>query len=850
VITVEDGKQCPAGHPQGRWWAPRKGCRSCEMDHLGDRLADRLATDVDDVTWDEVRAAVEVATTWSQRRRELFEAAEADLSWLRSGISSAPFASRRLIQELTRRGAAGLALPRCAGCGLQRPLPNRQGPLRVCNGCRQQREAEPCAHCGRLAAVAYRDDERRPWCRSCRAKDPGTWRVCGRCRINGPVSALHEGVPLCQRCYQPPIRPCGFCDQPSAIATHLSVNGRRVPTCARCGCHDVGECTICGRRAPLYGTRQRIARRCGRCWHAEQGRCPRCHRTGPLLTEPHSLDKVCAACFTIGHRGCGSCGSTQHRIKRRGADSEPDLCELCWRGPRRVCARCGQLRRCPMGRAVSPPACAICVPRRPAPCGACGQTAEVHQVLTDSVRCRACFHAEQWQLAQRRAAAIEDAARPMLDTRERSGLATLVKPDGWQRSVGCADCGHHQSRYNHGRCQPCRLRAALDCILTDPTARAALEPWCAVLIRNEHRNPRWPWLVRHEELLTELGSGRAPISHAGLDSLPASRTVEWLRSQLVATGCLPRRALMPAVFESWLGGFVQTVPDTETRQLLNTYGRWRLLPTMRRRATHTTLSYVAFQLAKGRIRTAATFLDALRAQGLPLDAITQADLEEYLVAHPRSQPHLEPFIRWAVKAGSAGPLVVPRLRRTHPKPLVGTEERWVLLRRFLHDDTLQLADRVAGALVLLYGQTLSRLLTLTVAAVQLREDGGACIRFDREWVILPAPLAGLAIELRNTRHHPRATLRDVPSLWLFPGTKAGQAASHAGSIVRLRKAGLHPGPGRRRALIHHAQRTEVPILARLLGMTPATAQKWSERAGNEFGGYTGRAAPQGHTLKP
>jgi len=195
-------------------------------------------------------------------------------------------------------------------------------------------------------------------------------------------------------------------------------------------------------------------------------------------------------------------------------------------------------------------------------------------------------------------------------------------------------------------------------------------------------------------------------------------------------------------------------------------------------------------------------------------------------------------------------LVVHRARRNHPKPLVGTEERWILLRRFLHDDTLQLADRVAGALVLLYGQTLSRLLTLTVDAIQLREGGGACIRFDREWVILPEPLAGLTIELRNTRHHPRATLRDVPSLWLFPGVKAGQAASHAASIVRLRKAGLHPGPGRRRALIHHAQRTEAPILARLLGMTPATAQKWSERAGNEFGGYTGRVAQQGHILRP
>ena len=49
-----------------------------------------------------------------------------------------------------------------------------------------------------------------------------------------------------------------------------------------------------------------------------------------------------------------------------------------------------------------------------------------------------------------------------------------------------------------------------------------------------------------------------------------------------------------------------------------------------------------------------------------------------------------------------------------PEQILDDDERWVLLRRCLGDDSPSLRVRVAGALVLLYGQIPSRIVELTV----------------------------------------------------------------------------------------------------------------------------------------
>jgi len=74
------------------------------------------------------------------------------------------------------------------------------------------------------------------------------------------------------------------------------------------------------------------------------------------------------------------------------------------------------------------------------------------------------------------------------------------------------------------------------------------------------------------------------------------------------------------------------------------------------------------------------------------------------------------------------------------------EQRWLVVRRLLHDDTVALEDRVAGSLVLLYAQPLSRIATMTTDQVHGHNDT-VLVRLGRYELTAPEPLAGLLASL-------------------------------------------------------------------------------------------------------
>lgn len=55
-------------------------------------------------------------------------------------------------------------------------------------------------------------------------------------------------------------------------------------------------------------------------------------------------------------------------------------------------------------------------------------------------------------------------------------------------------------------------------------------------------------------------------------------------------------------------------------------------------------------------------------------------------------------------------------------PAMAADVRWHIARRLLHDDTIELTDRVAGSLVLLYAQQLSRIIALTTDDIDRRDE--------------------------------------------------------------------------------------------------------------------------------
>jgi hypothetical protein len=157
-----------------------------------------------------------------------------------------------------------------------------------------------------------------------------------------------------------------------------------------------------------------------------------------------------------------------------------------------------------------------------------------------------------------------------------------------------------------------------------------------------------------------------------------------------------------------------------------------------------------------------------------------------------------------------------------------------------------------GAITLTYAAPLTKTLSIQTDDIRItdNDDTGVEVhlRLGPTEVRLPPVLDQLVIEHVQRNRLPRTGAAIATGPWLFPGAKAGQPLSHARALVRLRDIGLHPGPGRSRALLHLAARIEAPLLAQALGMTPGTAVRWSDLAGRTYSGYVVRVL-EGKTIE-
>jgi hypothetical protein len=531
---------------------------------------------------------------------------------------------------------------------------------------------------------------------------------------------------------------------------------------------------------------------------------------------------------------------TGGRIKVVARDGDPDLCENCWLGPRATCVVCGRERRCPTGQKPGTPACAACVPRRPQRCGACGRTDMPFAVHNGTVICWPCHRAEHDTPPRTPA--------PGPRRRPARGAGDLKRPAGWKRDYGCHDCRTLHPRYTYGRCDRCALAAVFDHLTPHPDARRALNPLRDALLAGPRPASSLTWLRKNPELLIGMGTGAIPINHAALDALPRSRTTETIRGQLVATGCLPVRNNYAADFERWLTDYLAPVEPTGHRLVLHEYGTWRLLPRIHRPRDSRPQTYSTFQYAKTRIRAAQSFLTWLAQQDTPLSEATQADVDDFLTRNPPHLGALEPFLRWTTRTRKSRKLACRKARSDQPKPALTADERWQLLRRLLHDDGLEHADRLMGAIILTYAVPLTKILLLRIDDIRIADNNTGTevyLKLGKTEIHLPPPLDQLVIHHLRHGHLPRTGTATATGGWLFPGTKAGQPLSHARAVVRLRNLGLPPGPGRARALLHLAARVEAPLLAQALGITASTAVRWSELAGRTYSGYVDRVIGAG-----
>ena len=146
--------------------------------------------------------------------------------------------------------------------------------------------------------------------------------------------------------------------------------------------------------------------------------------------------------------------------------------------------------------------------------------------------------------------------------------------------------------------------------------------------------------------------------------------------------------------------------------------------------------------ARGRILVALAFLAWLDDRGTTLGAATQADVDDWLHGATRYRYLLRDFLTWASARRLAGNVTVPALPPSEMGGFINEDSRWELLSRCLRDPGIPLDVRTAGALLLLYGQFVSRLTRLTAADVE-QHGPDTCLRLDTVPVLLPPQLATL-----------------------------------------------------------------------------------------------------------
>jgi len=559
-------------------------------------------------------------------------------------------------------------------------------------------------------------------------------------------------------------------------------------------------CGFCGRARLLDRILPDGHRACGQCVQRRRLEpCTRCRRERPIERRV-GYEQLCQGCYRRDpafQETCAGCGRDAFIVARPPSGPR---CAACAATKHR-CVECGQVAKTRPGL-LDGPVCNRCVERlrnNPGPCPGCGDT-KILAFLHDQQRvCATCA--------------------------------------GQPPRFACKQCGRED--HQHGRrCAVCVLRDRVAALLAGPDGQThpGLAPLGDALCAVDRPKSTLHWLQYSHgpAVLRRMALGEIAVSHAGLDALPRTKSLDYLRDLLVALGVLPAQVVEFERLDPWLRDLLTTLSPDHVR-IVQPYATWHVLRNARAKANRGQLTPSAAEHARANIHGTINFLTFLTDRSRTLATARQVDLDDYLTDHHGRARHLNGFLNWARQRHLMGDLRTPPWQRTTPEVTLTDDDRWAAVARLLHDETLNLVVRVAGLFVLLYGQPLTRICRTTPDQID-HEHQQVTIRFGDDPVVLPAPLDNLVLALLDRRGH--ASIAGQPTRWLFPGGHPGRHR-HAGTFRRqLAKVGIMLHPARNAAMVQLAAEIPAPVLADLLGLRPHTAVRWATLAARDWAAYT------------
>ena len=405
----------------------------------------------------------------------------------------------------------------------------------------------------------------------------------------------------------------------------------------------------------------------------------------------------------------------------------------------------------------------------------------------------------------------------------------------------CGRCGAEEDLYASARCAACYLADEIDRFRAtgDPAAIRTLDRYLAALQTARPANSVLHWLriscTSAAPILRDMLAGTRPIAHDALDRLPAGHATEFLRAALVKHGALPERDEVCHRFERWIIAATEQLPDHPDRANLRRWAKWNVLRDLRgrRRASLTAND----RAARACVRVARDFIAWLHEQHITLETTSQHDVDRWLSEGPIKRRQIKGFLRWTSQTNLTAPLHAAGHLDQRQGTELADDDRLGLIARLLHDDDLELRTRVAGLLILLYGQPLARITRLRIEHIA-RHNGHTSITLGRDKLTLPAPIDQLVGKLADAPEG--STLHDPNGGgWLFPGQMVGAPITperlRRGLIRQL--GALPIRPGRHSAITALLRTTPAPVLADLLGFSQDRAHRWARLAGLEYANY-------------
>src|SRR6266540_1902392 len=645
--------------------AARLACQAARMDTAMTTVITRLTAAVALLNVEDAKAVLEAAVPIPVRGaarflEELAAHLAAHPDALTSGNSLCPPVLLRLTHVLHDAGQP-VVRPGCAHCGtVTIDLRQRRPEGRICGTCDARSRLATCARCGR---TGMRILARRPEggiCHRCYRVDPDVVEECRNCRrVRDPAVRLPDGGSLCRACWKRPIH----------------------------------ECVSCGQTKPAA-----------------------------LIDEAGALCHLCYNRHRRPRRPCGRCGRLG-RIACNATGDHPDLCDSCYRGPKTTCSRCGRVRPCQRVSSGAP-ICHTCNARDERPrvtCCRCQRDLPVMAHWPIGPVCQSCYTAILRSPAE---CARCRTAQPLI-ARDDDGAGVCGPCAGHDVDYTCRRCGRAGNPYGNGRCAYCVLADKVGDLLTGPdgTVSAQLQPLVEAFTQVHLPFTAIQWIREspNAKLLARLVADR-PLSHRLLDELPPTRGLHYIRQVMVQTGVLPQRHEDLERVPSWLEHHLADKP-IQHANLVHPFLNWFLLRRARNRASARRYPVSTGRDLRRRVLVALELLAWLDEQGTTLKELRQDDIDRWLDEEDSQRRNrIRYFLKWTTDRGLTTTLTVPHIPRQQPAELLGDDERWHLLQRYLTDDALPVDVRAAGALILLFGLQAQRIRHLCADHVVPQDD--------------------------------------------------------------------------------------------------------------------------------